>query len=386
MTTYTGKQRMLNAYRGVFSDRVAIAPEFWYYYPAKLLGVDMIEFERSVPFHLALKTTFEKFGCEGWGAAFCGVPNADVTGKTKETWLDDDTLQVEWTTITPFGELTSSQQYSREEPSWAMERQIKDLGRDLAAWEFAALGGNPDDMDCSGLTRAWEEVGDAYLLEAWIGVPFFDFFAGSREGGFETAIFDFLDPDFTPTLERLQEKYLERIVRMAGIICEKTPLESLVIGCSWSCNSLIGPDMWRRWDKPIIQAVADEVHRHGKLLHIHFHGKCIETVADFAEMEIDCVCPFERPPGGDVNGMAELQTIEKLLRGKTTMNGNVHTVDTLIRGTTADVRREVREILTAFKGNPRVILGTGDQVGRETPEENIWAMIEEAKKWDIESS
>ncbi len=110
MTIYTGKERMLNAYRGVASDRVAIAPEFWYYYPAKLLGVDMIEFERSVPFHMALKTTFEKFGCEGWGAAFCGVPNADVSGETRENWLDEDRMLVQWTTKTPFGELTSSQQ------------------------------------------------------------------------------------------------------------------------------------------------------------------------------------------------------------------------------------------------------------------------------------
>ncbi len=59
----TGKERMLNAYRGIFSDRIAIAPEFWYYYPAKLLGVDMIEFQREVPFHTALKTTFARFGC-----------------------------------------------------------------------------------------------------------------------------------------------------------------------------------------------------------------------------------------------------------------------------------------------------------------------------------
>ena len=43
------------------------------------------------------------------------------------------------------------------------------------------------------------------------------------------------------------------------------------------------------------------------------------------------------------------------------------------------VRREVREIREAFCANPRVIIGTGDQVGRETPEENLWAMIEEGK-------
>ncbi len=38
---------MLNAYRGQFSDRVPVAPEFWYYYSAQVLDVDMIEFQRT---------------------------------------------------------------------------------------------------------------------------------------------------------------------------------------------------------------------------------------------------------------------------------------------------------------------------------------------------
>jgi len=36
----------------------------------------------------------------------------------------------------------------------------------------------------------------------------------------------------------------------------------------------------------------------------------------------------------------------------------------------------VLEILEAFEGSPRLIVGTGDQVGAETPDENIRAMIE----------
>jgi uroporphyrinogen-III decarboxylase len=106
----------------------------------------------------------------------------------------------------------------------------------------------------------------------------------------------------------------------------------------------------------------------------------METVADFAEIGIDCVCPFERPPGGDVEGLEGLRTVAGRLAGRTTMNGNVHTVETLIRGTEADTRREVREVLEAFQGNPRVIVGTGDQVGRETPEGNLRAMIDEVRR------
>jgi hypothetical protein len=33
-------------------------------------------------------------------------------------------------------------------------------------------------------------------------------------------------------------------------------------------------------------------------------------------------------------------------------------------------------VLESFAGNPRVIVGTGDQVGRETPAENLAAMVD----------
>ena len=379
MSNITPKQRMLNAYRGLPNDRYAVAPEFWYYYPAKLLGVDMIEFERNVPFHLALKTTFEKFECEGWGIAFVNVPNENAASKESQTWAGDD-LDVRSIIKTSHGNLTSAMRYNRKEPCWSIERLIKDFEKDMPAWETFALDGNIAEIDFSSAIQAWNEIGDSYLLEGWLGVPFFDFYGGSRQGGLEQAIFDFIQ--YEDKFVELQKRYIDYFVKLARAWCMQTPFESLCIGCSWSCNSLIGPALWRKWDKPLIKAVCDEIHCHGKLLHIHFHGKCMETVADFSEIGIDCVCPFERPPGGDVVGLEGLKQVEKLLDGKTTMNGNVHTVETLIRGTVDDVRREVREVIEAFDGNNRVIVGSGDQVGRETPEENIYAMIDEVKNFN----
>jgi uroporphyrinogen decarboxylase len=104
----------------------------------------------------------------------------------------------------------------------------------------------------------------------------------------------------------------------------------------------------------------------------------METLRDFAEIGVDCICPFERPPGGDVT---DLKKVREMIGGKVTMNGNVHTVQTLIYGSEKDVEKEVLEILEAFKGEARLIVGTGDQVGKETPEENIWTMIETVKKY-----
>ena len=376
----TPKQRMLNAYRGAAGDRPAVAPELWYYYPAKLLGVDMIAFMREIPFHQALLKAFAHFDCEGWGVVFAEPPNDRVRTGTRETWVDGDTLETRTTMRTPVGELTSVGRLSRDEPGWCTERPLKNLKRDLAAWEIASFGGEPEQTELTEAVRAWNEVGDRYLLEFWLGVPFFDFWAGAREGGFETGIFDFLEPELDSYLLALRERYTERLVRLARAVCERTPIESLCIGCSWSCNSLLGPELWRRWDKPVIAAVAREVHRHGRLLHIHFHGKCRETLRDFVDMGVDCVCPFERPPGGDVEGVGGLRRVRRALEDRVTMNGNVHTVETLIRGTPDDVRREVAEVKSAFAGSSRYIIGTGDQVGRETPEENLAAMIAAARQ------
>jgi hypothetical protein len=245
----TGKERMLRAYRGAWSDRIAIAPEFWYYYPAKLLGVDMIEFERDVPFHLALKTAFSTFDCEGWGTVFPHCPNPCVTRASRDRWLDHDTLVEQSVTHTSAGDLTTAQRFSRQEPSWVIERPVKDLARDLPAWELATFGGEPEAIAVDGLLRARDEAGDGYLLEVGLGVPFTDWFAGARAGGLETAIYDFLTPELQPKLLALQARYTDRLVRMARTLCTQTPFESLFIGCSWSCNSLIGPDLWRSWDR-----------------------------------------------------------------------------------------------------------------------------------------
>jgi len=371
----TPKQRMLNAYWGLPNDRPAVAPEFWYYYPARVLGVDMIQFEREIPLYRALKTTFTRFGCEGWGIVGPILPSPTVTSSTTERWVDADTLEVRVTTHTPKGELTHALRYHRREPSWVVERGLKDLGRDLPAWELATFGAEPETAEVSAMTAAWHEVGDTYLLEAAVGGTFFDLWGGAREGGFETALEDFMTPQLTPLLERLQARHIERLVRLTRVICERTPFESLFMGCTWSCLSLLSPALWRRWDKPVIRAVAAEAHRHGRLLHLHFHGRCREVVPDFAELGVDCVCPFERPPGGDIAGLDGLRTVARQLHGRTTMNGNVHTVETLLRGRPADVRREVAEILEAFRDNPRVIVGTGDQVAADTPEENLHAML-----------
>ncbi len=374
MEGLTPKQRMLNAYKGIYSDRSPVAPEFWYLFPAKVLGVNMVEFEREVPFWQALQTTFKKYGTEGWGAAFPDITNPDVKKLTRFQKISDTRYRESISHQYKGKTFDTSTIYDLQEPSWG-ERHLVNHLSGLPACVDMILD-NENVMDFRPAIKAHAGVGEDYLLEMWMGTPFFDFFGSMM--GFEKAVLYFMMEE-EEILEAFRERYISYQKKFIRTVCETTPYESFVIGCSCSCNSLLGPNLWRQWDKPYIQAMADEIHRHGKLLHVHFHGRALESVSDFAEIGIDCVCPFERGPGGDVDGLEGLMDVRRLLEDKVTMNGNVHTVETLIRGTPEDARREVRQIKEAFSGSARLIIGTGDQVGRETPEENILAMIDEAK-------
>ena len=367
----TPKQRMLNAYRGLEVDKTPVAPEFWIYYPAKLLGLNMIEFEREIPFWQALKHTFEHFNCEGWGITGAGNIIADMKTSWKTTKVNENQYMDTATIMYRGTEFETITRRDKDEPAWRIKHMVSNI-RDLPV-ALAMYFNEENGLDFSGAISAYNSVGESYLLEIGIGCPFFDFIAELL--GFEKAAMYFNDEEES-VLDSYLERYTEYQLNKIREIAKNTPFESFFIGCSYSCNSLIGKNMWRRWDKPYIKAAVDEIHKANRLVHIHFHGGSIETAADFAEIGIDCVCPFERPPGGDVAGLEGLKYVRSALADKVAFNGNVHTVETLIRGNPEDVRREVREIREAFAGSNRLIIGTGDQVGKETPDENIYAMLE----------
>lgn len=366
----TPKQRMLAAYRGHEVDRLPIAPEFWCYIPAKLLGITMAQLEREVPHWEALRQTFRHYDTDGWGIVGASPPCPDVHGKEERVDLGEGRFETRCTLATPYGELTSGQRYDRLEPSWPVDRPIKVFERDWPAYRAATMG-VIEQTDWAGVRHALQSVGEEYLLEVAIPGAFFDYIATGRQGGLEQGVFDLME--HRAFFEGLHEEYIDHARRMARAAVTNTAAEALFFGCCWSCTSLIGPHLWRKWDLPVIRAVAEEAHAAGRLLHVHFHGKCRGVLDDLAGSGADCICPFERPPGGDIEDLGE---VRRILGDRVTVNGNVHTVETLIRGTPEDVEREVAEILAQWgPDHRRLILGTGDQVGWETPEENIRAMV-----------
>ena len=376
-TAYTPRQRMLAAYQGQFSDYVPVAPEFWYYIPAKVMGMSMIDFELQVPHWQALQITFNHYQCEGWGIVAPAIPpGAAGSQKVEDRWLENGRLERLITLRAGSHLLTSRTIFDPHEPSWLVERFIKDFEKDMPVYEQMTLL-PPEQFEWKPVQQALDAVGEDYLLEVYVGSPFVDYVGNQREGALEQVILDLVS-DHTTYLEGLLERYIDHIVQKTKAVFQYTSARAIFISSSWSTLSLLSPSVWRKWEKPVLQAVTQAAHQCGGLVHHHFHGKCMKVLPELAALGMDCICPFERPPGGDVT---DLPAVRDLLGERTAFNGNVHTVETLINGTPQQVREQVLEILQAFQGSPRLIIGTGDQVGGETPEENIRAMIETARQF-----
>ena len=73
--------------------------------------------------------------------------------------------------------------------------------------------------------------------------------------------------------------------------------------------------------------------------------------------------------------------MKRLYGDKLVLKGNLHTTNVMLRGSAEDVRRFSRQAIDDAAAGGRFILSTGDQCGRDTPEENLFAMIETARTY-----
>jgi uroporphyrinogen decarboxylase len=87
--------------------------------------------------------------------------------------------------------------------------------------------------------------------------------------------------------------------------------------------------------------------------------------------DLDGIQPLEPPPTGDI----DLAGTKREFGSRLALMGNLNTPELMLRGTAEDVFDASRAAIEAAKDGGGFILSTGDQCGRDTPDENICAML-----------
>lgn len=243
------------------------------------------------------------------------------------------------------------------------------IGLPLEPTTFSPLEGvKPVDRGPSGLARVCERMGDQGLVGVWL--------ASSCALGSEDAVYHYYDhPEEHERWARERVEAVER--RFRDIMMMDVRPDFLCVGGSGTLvfQSL---DMFRQVALPAVKRGIELASEAGIPTHLHSCGPEKELVKIMAEeTDLTVIDPLEIPPMGDCN-LAELK---RLYGDKLTLKGNLHTTEVMLRGTVDDVVAACRKAIDDAAERGRFILSTGDQCGRDTPDDNLRAMVETARTY-----
>ena len=140
---------------------------------------------------------------------------------------------------------------------------------------------------------------------------------------------------------------------------------------------LIAPDDWRRFYKPSYARLFERVRTRGAHVWMHLCGNIAGILPDLIDIGLNVLNPVQ-PQAMDVEWLA------REFGGEICFYGGVDVQGTMVRGSTAEVKAEVRRLVELFgRFDGGYIGGTSHTIMPETPLDNIIALYEAFAEYSI---
>jgi uroporphyrinogen decarboxylase len=367
----TSRERILTAMRRGIPDCVPAMPDISNMVPVRLTGKPFwdIYVHDDPPLDEAYVDAVRYFGMDGWYIYNNATMHEDPPWHKRIIHTSEKEIHVRRWFETPFGELSEIVCYPVADPPWPMKSMIENI-----AVDFPKLRWYMEQKSLATLCANQAKIGELGIYGVAIE-SFMGFWVGVRHGGSTQAIMDFVEEP--EKMLEIRDFYLGFSERAAREIIKHRP-DEILIGASSSSLSLSSPRIYREFDLPMIRLVSSLCKESDLICHQHTCGRSRLIVEiNYAETDISVMEPLERPPGGDV----ELAEVKRRFGDKFCLKGNVNTFETMLNGSVGDVRQEAMACIDAAAAGGGFILATGDQCGRDTPDENIFALIEVARTY-----
>ncbi len=373
----TNRERLLTVINGNIPDCVPVAPDFSNMIPAKMTGLPFwdIYLYNKIPAWEAYINCAKYFDID-----------AVMDGYFQLKFPEESEGEPEWelAIVSKSDEMLVTQRYYMEnqQPVWHDRVDVYYVadspthGIDPAkialpptptTWE-PVEGVREFDNGPEGFKKVKALMGDQGL----VGI----FCTSSVALGDELAIFDYYDHP-----ENHERWAIERVEqaekRFARIMAMEVKPDFICVGGS---GTLVfqNVDIFRQLAFPAVKRVIELATAAGLPTHIHSCGPEAELVKIMTEeTTLSIIDPLEIPPMGNCN-LAELK---QLYGDRITLKGNLHTTEIMLNGSVADVIKASKQAIDDAAAGGRFILSTGDQCGRDTPFENLEAMIETARTY-----
>ena len=224
------------------------------------------------------------------------------------------------------------------------------------------------DRGPSGLPRVMELMGH----QGMVGIELIS----SRALTSVQAIYDYYEhPEMHEQWAQERVDKVER--RFRDIMAMKVNPDFICVGGS---GTLVFQtlDIFKQLAFPAVKRGIDLATAAGFPTHIHSCGPETGLVKLMAEeTDLTVIDPLEIPPMGD----SDLAELKRLYGDKIVLKGNLHTTDVMLNRDVNVVINAAKKAIDDAAAGGRFILSTGDQCGRDTPDENLFAMVETARTY-----
>ena len=373
----TNRARLLTVLRGDIPDRVPVAPDFSNMIPARMTGKPFwdLYLYNDPPIWEAYIDCAKHFDIDALMDGYFPLTFPDETSRDEE-WEDHIVFRNEERIV------TQACRRERGGLHWRPRVTVYYVADPPTTNVPPSRIGLPDvpehweplervhqvDTGPDGLKRVKQLMGDSGL----VGV----FLAYTTVLRNEEDILDYYDNP--QKYERTVERRVETVEkRFADIMAMDVKPDFLCVGGS---GTLVFQtvDMFRKLAFPAVRRAIELADAAGMPTHVHSCGPQKNLVKIMAEeTSLTVIDPLEAPPEGD----CILADLKREYGGSLTLKGNLHTTDVMLFGSVDDVAAASRRAIDDTASGGRFILSTGDQCGRDTPDENIRAMVHAAREY-----
>ncbi len=373
----TSRERFLAALNNRTPDRVPVAPDISNMVPCRLTGKPFwdVYLHGDPPLWRAHLDANRKYGFDAWFHR--GRLDLEIahTNEVSHRIIDrtDERIVRETTIRNRLGTLTSETIYFVADSPWIATKPIKDPPRDIPV--FIESMGTITGCRTDSLKEMRREIGDEFALGlGGLRYPGFQYWINLFDGGLEQIID--VNAERPDLLVELANAEHERNLKIVEFSLENDP-DYLFLGASGTLT-LASPDLFRRYGLVTLQEITRRAAERGVPTLLHSCGRAWELVRICAEeTELSCINPLELPPMGD----CRLDEVKRSFGNRLALMGNLHTTDVMLTGSRDTVIDAARRAIEDAGERGGFILSTGDQCGRDTPDENLFAMVEAAESY-----
>ena len=371
----TNRERLLTLLKGEIPDCVPVCPDISNMVPARLTGKPFwdIYLYQDPPLWKAYIDAVKYFNIDG---GFELYEFGD---------LFNDDLKLEQRIVYKNEERIITQDFNTDTRQWSKFVLVHTKDNPPATDVL------PSQVGLHEIPDTWEEVIPAKKwpkgMDLWkmIKKEMGEYGIIGMPSGVETLILKrpediyayFDNPDkYFAIRNQMIERMEKRLNNIASL--EEKP-DFLFCGAS---GSLVfqSPEVFRELVLPALKKVTELAAEIGIPTHVHSCGPEKELVKMAAEeTRLSIIDPLEKPPMGD----CDLAELKRLYGNKIILKGNLHTTNIMLYGTKEDVIRASQKAIDDAGVKGGFILSTGDQCGRDTPDENIFAMVETARTYGM---